>query len=468
MHKTADEALGWAMPEKEWFKKVMQDSEDAYLFVSRGHVIEDVAGSFSALLKLSRQELVGASLADFDVLRSDFLERYRRVVERGGGPGSERDGIYLDRLNHLRWKYHDTDRGYIVAKASRINTDLEAEEAIVDQLADALPMMVAYVDKHWRFVFNNKAYEEFVGLSRRELYQKPVSSVVSAESFRKLVPRFMKALNGERVDYEDQLTLADGRLIYIRVSYIPDYIGDEVVGFYAVIDDVSEYNALINLLKDIHAGVNRTDISPREMINHLLSDSLEYLSQDIAIVSRVEGEQYTVIWSESRGDGVAPGATFPLGDTYCRLTLDEDDVFHTVRAGRDARFTGHPCYERFGLETYIGAPVRVNGAVWGTVNFSSARSRSKPFTDMEVELVRLVVSAVARIISHAEYLEKIQRERDEMTARARQDQLTGLPNRAYLDDYVGALINSPDARNGGICLAVIDIDHFNPPHSRGL
>ncbi|MBZ9539398.1 diguanylate cyclase [Modicisalibacter tunisiensis] len=448
------------MPDKEWFKRVMEDSEDAYIFVSRDNIIEDVAGAVREVLKRSRQELVGARLCDRDVLREDFLERYRRAMEGEKEPGGDREGIYLDRRNRLRWKCYETNRGYIVARVSRFNADLEAEEVIVDQLADALPMMVAYVDRQWRFLFNNKAYEDFVGLSRKVLYRQPVSSVVDGESFQKLIPRFRRVLSGKRVDYEDQLTLVDGRRIYIRVSYIPDYIGDEVVGFYAVITDVSEYNALISLLKDIHAGVNRTDISSREMVNNLLRDSLDYLSQDVAIVSHVEGEQYTVIWSEAREEGVAPGTTFPLGDTYCRLALDEDDVFHTVNAGSDARFKGHPCYEKFGLETYIGAPVTVDGKVWGTVNFSSSRSRSRPFTEMEVELVRLVVSAVSRIVTHAEYLEKIQKERDEMTAQARKDQLTGLPNRAYLHEYVGALMSSPDVGNRGVCLAVIDIDHF--------
>nr|CDQ33418.1 Stalked cell differentiation-controlling protein [Virgibacillus halodenitrificans] len=451
------------MPEKAWFQQVMKDLEDAYLLISRDGVIEDVVGAVNDILKVPGEKLLGVALSDLEILRADFLRSYMSASNNNvlpSLPSGGKEGVYLDRKHHLRWKYYEAKDGNIVAKVSRMNATLEAEEAIVDQLADALPMMIAYVDRNGCFLFNNKAYEEFIGLTRDELYRKPVSSVMTEESFTRMVPRFERALKGERVNYEDRLTLADGRSLHFNVSYIPDFIGDEVGGFYAVINDVSEYSAMINLLKDIHTAVNRTDIGTQEIIGNLLRDALDYLGQDIAIVSRVAGDQYTIMWCESREERLEPGTVFPLGDTYCRLTLNHDDVFHTIDAGNDIRFSGHPCYEAFGLETYIGAPVRINGSVWGTVNFSSASHRVKPFSDIEVELLRLIVGAVEKIVTQFEYLSQVKQERDEMAAQARKDQLTGLPNRAYLNEYVDTLVKSPDVQHAGICLAVIDIDHF--------
>ncbi|WP_168380980.1 sensor domain-containing diguanylate cyclase [Modicisalibacter radicis] len=439
----------------------MHDSDDAYLLISSGNVIEDVVGSASELLKIPVQDLLGANINDYDILRSDFLRCHRSM--EGGLPYARRQsGVYPDQLEKLKWKYYEVENDRLVAKVSRLEATLDAEEMIVDQLADALPMMIAYVDRGWRFLFNNKAYEAFIGLSREQLYKKPISSVITGESFKKLIPRVKKALAGERVDYEDKLTLVDGRAAYFNVSYIPDLVGDEVAGFYAIINDVSEYGAMINILKDVHTEVNRTDLTTQEVIGNLLRDSLTYLVQDIAIISRVEEEKYTVVWCESKDNALEQGTVFTLGDTYCRLTLDHEDVFHTIDAGSDPRFWGHPCYEKFGLETYIGAPIRIHGQVWGTVNFSSHLSRVKPFGRVEIELLRLIVSAVEKVITQALYLEKIKKERDEMTAQARRDQLTGLPNRAYLNEYVGTLIDNPDVKHKGICLAVVDIDHFKP------
>ncbi|MDO0944497.1 sensor domain-containing diguanylate cyclase [Chromohalobacter israelensis] len=460
MYQDGDKAREQPMPEKAWFKQVMQDSEDAYLFISKDSMIEDVAGAIQNVLKVPRKELVGAALSDRDILRADFLKSFIAESVKAPCSSDKKNDAYLDRRNQLRWKYYEARDGNVVAKVSRMNTHLEAEEAIVDQLADALPMMITYVDRNWCFLFNNKAYEEFIGLTREELYRKPVSSVMTEESFKKIVPRFERALSGERVNYEDRLTLADGRSLHFNVSYIPYFIGDEVGGFYAVINDVSEYSAMINLLKGIHNAVNRTDIDTQEIISNLLRDALDYLGQDIAIVSQVVGDQYTIMWSESKEAAIEPGTVFSLGDTYCRLTLNHDDVFHTIDAGNDIRFSGHPCYETFGLETYIGAPVRINGIVWGTVNFSSASHRVKPFSDIEVELVRLIVGAVEKVVTQFEYLSQVKKERDEMAALARKDQLTGLPNRAYLNEYVDMLVKSPDVQYHGICLAVIDIDHF--------
>ena len=440
------------MSHQSWLDEVLKDSRSAFVRISSDQRIVDVVGDPRAYLGKTAEHLAGQPL---DALPAFHARFGQEVASMLGGRGREQGSpqVFAGGTCQL----HGLADGSVVARFS--GTMAHAMDA-TDRLADRLPVMVAYVDRQARFRFNNQAYVDFVGLSREALYGQPVASVLDAASYDKIWPKFQKALAGEEVLYEEELALKDGRRIFFKVNYLPDVLDGEVVGFYAIIQDISEYRAMIQLLRDVHTGLNRTDISSRESIDKLLRDALEYLDLDIGIVSRIIGEQYIVHWAASDVAAIAPGDIFQLGDTYCRLMLDEEDVLHTVAAGQDARINGHPCYRAFGLESYIGMPLRIDGKIWGTLNFSSARSRSQAFDDVEVELIRLIADAVERVITDDAEIERIRQERDQMADRAMKDYLTGLPNRPFLERHVDTLTQVGDGPGEVFSVAVLDIDHF--------
>ena len=435
-----------------WHEEILTLSRTVHLHVDRERRILDAVGDTVSLLGEPPEVLIGRPLDALPAARTHLADTLlEQLIARAPGPRQTRAletescGVYLlaDGSVALRLMAEPADDG-----------------GVIHRLADRLPVMVAYVDPDGRFRLNNQAYLDFIGLSREALYGRPVSSVLDGASFAKVAPRFRRALAGEEVSYEDRLTLADGRTVFFKVHYVPDFLDDEVVGFYAIIQDISEYASMIQLLRDVHTGINRTDIGTREIIEQLLQDALAYLSLEIGLISRIEDERYTVWWAASRGPEIAPGTNFPLGDTYCRLMLDEADVFHTVRAGEDPRISGHPCYQAFGLESYIGIPLRVNGRVWGTLNFSSAAPRGRPFSEIEEELLRLIANAAERVITHEGEFERVRRERDRMADRAMTDHLTGLPNRSALERHIERLMQARDAGASPFSLAVLDVDHF--------
>ncbi|WP_136254776.1 diguanylate cyclase domain-containing protein [Onishia niordana] len=435
------------MNQQEWLSEVLSLSQSAYLRISRDQRVTEALGNTQLLLGRDPDELIGLASGELKDIRTQLgvavSECLARRDMRQGEPWAFED---------IAGSYYGLSDGSIVIK---LTASLQGDQGIVGRLADQLPVMVAYVDRGGCFRLNNQAYVDFIGLSREALYGQPVSSVLNADSYAKVWPRLQRALTGQEVNYEDRLSLTDGREFYFKVKYVPDFLENEVIGCYAVIQDVTEDRAMIHLLRDIHSSVNRTDISTSEIIDRLLRDALDTLSLQIGLVSRIIDDQYIVKWAASDG-GISPGDTFALGDTYCRLMLDAEDVLYTNQAGQDARISGHPCYQQFGLETYIGTPLRLNGEVWGTLNFSSPSPRQAPFTQVEIELVRLIADAVERVITNEAEIEQVRQELDLMADKASRDYLTGLPNRAFLDQHLETLI----ARAERFSLAVIDIDHF--------
>ncbi|RAH37881.1 diguanylate cyclase [Halomonas sp. SL1] len=440
------------MSSQSWREEVLALSPSAYLHVSPDGWILDATGETRARLGLPRESLIGRPLMAFD-----------DPGLRLGASLAERLALGEPRPQQPRTFETDTCRVYPLTDgnvAIRLSADARGHRGVLRRLVNRLPIMVAYVDPDGCFRLNNRAYQDFIGLDRDALYGRPVASVLDEASYAKVAPRFRRALAGEEVTYEDRLTLADGRTYYFKVNYVPDFLDGEVVGFFAIIQDISEYGAMIQLLRDVHTGVNRSDVGSQEIIGQLLEDALSYLSLDIGLVSRIEGERYTVWWAASREAEIAPGATFALGDTYCRLMLDEADVFHTTRASEDSRVNGHPCYRQFGLESYIGIPLRVEDQVWGTLNFSSPRPRPKAFSEIEEELLRLIANAVERVIVHETEIVRMRNERDRMADRAMTDHLTGLPNRAGLEQHIERLMQARESGAPPFSLAVLDIDHF--------
>ncbi|PAP77097.1 EAL domain-containing protein [Rubrivirga marina] len=125
------------------------------------------------------------------------------------------------------------------------------------------------------------------------------------------------------------------------------------------------------------------------------------LGLDIGIVSRItpSKDRYEVV-ACAVPDGVEMGAgdVFAFGQTYCSITLHYGDVLAIdhMAGGEHSR---HPCYEAFGLEAYIGAPIHVAGSVWGTVNFSSPTPQTPHFTEADRDLVRLAARWIGGLVT---------------------------------------------------------------------
>ncbi|MCA9618401.1 MAG: response regulator [Myxococcales bacterium] len=162
-----------------------------------------------------------------------------------------------------------------------------------------------------------------------------------------------------------------------------------------------------------------------------LAVARECLGAELAIVSRIVGDRYEVEQVVAgEGDGPSNGDVYSLRRTYCAITLRAqgvvciDDVEHSEHRG-------HPCYEDFGLLSYIGIPLRVGGEPHGTVSFSSSQAREQPYGVAERGLVELVGKWVMR--SH------------ERRALLRELQATAEEGRAARETFRALFRNSPDA-----------------------
>ncbi|QXT39041.1 GAF domain-containing sensor histidine kinase [Gymnodinialimonas ceratoperidinii] len=129
-------------------------------------------------------------------------------------------------------------------------------------------------------------------------------------------------------------------------------------------------------------------IAMDDKVSRLLQLGCDVLGLPLGIVSRVDGSDYEVEYIVGPEWAPESGTKFEVSKTYCTHTLSADDVRHFHHAG-ESEIANHPCYVDFGLESYIGVPLRVGAKRVGTLNFSGPDARA-PFTELEIEVVELL------------------------------------------------------------------------------
>lgn len=141
-------------------------------------------------------------------------------------------------------------------------------------------------------------------------------------------------------------------------------------------------------LRRLHDITVNPSLSFDDKIDAILRLGTETFGLPLAITSHIEGDVYTVKYIVGPDGAPSEGTQFDLGETFCLHTLKADAPTSFHHAGRSEIRT-HPCYRRFGLESYIGAPLVVDDVRYGTVNFSGADARDRPFSENELSLVQL-------------------------------------------------------------------------------
>ncbi|RMJ03113.1 Alkaline phosphatase synthesis sensor protein PhoR [Marinobacter litoralis] len=183
---------------------------------------------------------------------------------------------------------------------------------------------------------------------------------------------------------QDQLALRDFADIIER-----EFRYQELNSYY------TDRTRALNILNDIALD---TSGKIDHRIERALAIACQYLNIDTAIVSKIEGEAYTILWHHERQTpSLQNGLTLPLAQTYCAILMNQPDVL-AIDHMATSPYLDLPCYQMFGLESYLAAPIWVNGNAVGTLNFSSTEPRLPGFTETEKTFVSLLARWIADLI----------------------------------------------------------------------
>ena len=135
-------------------------------------------------------------------------------------------------------------------------------QQILHTVLNHIPAMIGYWDKDLINKFSNKNYEEWFGLSYKDIYGKHYREVLGEKLFAINLPYLQAALSGEPQLFERTITDISGTERYTQTSYIPDIVEGRVQGFFVLVTEITE-------LKRSQQRISESEASLQAMFDNL-------------------------------------------------------------------------------------------------------------------------------------------------------------------------------------------------------
>ncbi|WP_336344271.1 GAF domain-containing sensor histidine kinase [Halalkalicoccus ordinarius] len=153
-------------------------------------------------------------------------------------------------------------------------------------------------------------------------------------------------------------------------------------------EPIQERERVLREMYDVTADAER---SFTEQVDALLGIGCEVLGTGFATLSRIRGEDYEFERVRTPDGSIQPGERAPLSATNCERTAATRRTLALANVVRDApELTDRAGYTDWGIACYLGAPVIVDGEVYGTFCFYDREPRVDGFSEWEVTLVDLI------------------------------------------------------------------------------
>ncbi|TVQ09087.1 MAG: PAS domain S-box protein [Leptolyngbya sp. DLM2.Bin27] len=131
-----------------------------------------------------------------------------------------------------------------VTEQRRAEATLRHGEAQLRLITNALPVLICYVDRQQRYLFNNQTYADWYQISLSDLQGQSVGEVIGEAYYSQAKPHIEAALSGQQVSFEADVTTPDGNSRCLLTTYIPEIDAQgNVKGFFGLTNDISDRRA---------------------------------------------------------------------------------------------------------------------------------------------------------------------------------------------------------------------------------
>jgi len=202
-------------------------------------------------------------------------------------------------LSSVRSALRARDKQFLVRDQMRALADsraaLERSEAELRLVADAMPVLIAFIDRDLQYRFANKAYESWFERPVSEVIGKRVPEVFGEEIWATRRPMIERAMAGEHIMFEVNWPFSDGRRRDSEIRYSPRFNADgEPDGFHVFVTDVTASKLALETSQqhasDLEAMVaERTAELERQMAAREASEAALRQSQKMDAIGQLTG-----------------------------------------------------------------------------------------------------------------------------------------------------------------------------------
>lgn len=138
---------------------------------------------------------------------------------------------------------HVVATGVDITERRQVEEDLRHREQQLRLVTDAVPVLIAYVDRHMRYQFANAAYRDWFGLEPETMIGRRVVDLIERDTYEHLRPSAERALQGEETQFENVVSHCRLGKREVSVTLVPDRGSDgNIRGYFSVVTDITERN----------------------------------------------------------------------------------------------------------------------------------------------------------------------------------------------------------------------------------
>lgn len=212
-------------------------------------------------------------------------------------------------------------------------------------MADAVPILISYVDREERYRFVNRAYERWFGVDRSEIEGKTLSEVLGPEAYDLVRAHVVRVLAGEAVTFEAQYHYKVAGVRDVEAQYVPDIARNgEIPGYYVLVNDITDRKRAAVELERMLAGERRRtallDLGQqlRDETDPLViaQTAAATLTEQLGVVRAgyAEMDPGIAVATIVADDGSTDGGVAPLTDLRFRIDDFGPSMSADMRAGR--------------------------------------------------------------------------------------------------------------------------------------
>jgi len=347
-----------------------------------------------------------------------------------------------------------------ITELKKARAEAEIAYRNLSLMADNITASVTEIDTDGHCVFVNKTACEWFDGSPESLLGTRLRDRLPWKERESVRTVLQEAHKGRKVSGEFGLHFPDGVFRECQIDCNPRIAEDGTVeGIVILVSDITDRKKTERTLAELYAITSTRELGHEDKIAEILRLGTEHFDLPFGIISHVIDDHYTITHAQSPNGELVPGSSFPLGNTYCTLTLEADGPLATANAA-NSLFATHPCYENFALETYIGAPLLVDGIVHGTVNFSAPDVRKRPFSPADIQIVRQFADWVGHEIARQRDHQALMDAKINLERVASIDDLTQILNRRAFLERANTEIQRYRRTKRPFTAVMMDIDKF--------
>ena len=126
------------------------------------------------------------------------------------------------------------------AENSRIAAALRRNEERLRLINDTIPILIGYVDQNEIYQYANKGYSDWFGVPEGSVTGNAIPDVIGREVYAQIRDPVRKALSGQQVTYEYQMT-RNGQTVFARSALVPEITPEgETLGFFVFSHEITE------------------------------------------------------------------------------------------------------------------------------------------------------------------------------------------------------------------------------------